>query len=164
MFSKVLYIVLSARLTLLYAQFKYLSVLVIIDTNILNKEASRESPLPTNIGREPSLHFSPTRWIRRRGAWARRRLARPWAAQGGGPPPAGGRLAEGKRKGRERYWREEQIGENKIYRGVFVIFCQPDITWHATSALEAGVARLGHRMEYLTKFRDLGGRFESLGT
>ena len=38
--------------------------------------------------------------------------------------------------------REEQNGEDKNMEGGFVNSCQPDTTWHATSALEAGVARL----------------------
>ena len=67
-----------------------------------------------------------------------------------------GRLEEGER--------EEQIGEDKEYGGPFANSCQPDTTWHATSALEASVACLGLRMEHLIKFRDPGGRFESLGT
>ena len=36
--------------------------------------------------------------------------------------------------------------------------------WHATSAWEAHVARLGSQMNHLTKFRDPDARFESLGT
>jgi hypothetical protein len=61
--------------------------------------------------------------------------------------------------------REEQIGEDKNMEGFFFAnSCYPETTWHATSALQASVARLGLRMEHLTKFRDPGGRFESLGT
>jgi len=35
-------------------------------------------------------------------------------------------------------------------------------TWHAMSVLGAHMARLGHRIEYLTQFKNLDGRFESL--
>ena len=51
--------------------------------------------------------------------------------------------------------REEQIGEDKNMKGFFANSCQYNTTWHATSVLEAGVARLGPRMEHLTKFWNL---------
>ena len=35
--------------------------------------------------------------------------------------------------------------------------------WHATSAWEAHMARLGPPMNHLTEFRDPDARFESLG-
>ena len=63
-----------------------------------------------------------------------------------------------------------EIGERsrlekiRFYRGLFAIFCQRGTTWRATSVSETGVARLGPRMEHLTKFNDPCGRFESLGT
>ena len=49
---------------------------------------------------------------------------------------------------------EEQIGEDKIMQESFVNICQPGTMWHATSASEARVARLGSRMDHLTTFRD----------
>ena len=68
----------------------------------------------------------------------------------------------------ERDWRRERERSKsekiKNLEGLFANSCQPDTTWHATSALEASVACLGLRMEHLVKFRDPGGRFESLGT
>jgi len=35
-------------------------------------------------------------------------------------------------------------------------------TWHAMSVLGAHMVRLGPRIEYLTQFKNLDGRFESL--
>ena len=55
--------------------------------------------------------------------------------------------------------------ERVINVGVlFVNIVQRGTTWHATSAWEAHVARLGSQMNHLTKFRDPDARFESLGT
>ena len=57
------------------------------------------------------------------------------------------------------------MGEDEIVEGFFFVnICHCGATWHAMSALKAGVARLGPRMEHSTKFRDPGGRFGSLGT
>ena len=57
------------------------------------------------------------------------------------------------------------MGEDETVEGFFFVnICHCGAMWHATSALEAGVAHLGPRMEHSTKFRDPGGQFESLGT
>ena len=90
------------------------------------------------------------------------------AATGVWRQPRAGGVRDRGREERERDWRRERERSRsekiKNMEGLFANSCQPDTTWHATSALEAGVARLGLRMEHLTKFRDPGGRFESLGT
>jgi hypothetical protein len=50
--------------------------------------------------------------------------------------------------------KEEQMGEDIR---IFVNIRQRGTTWHAMSVLDARVARLGSRIDPLTRFRDPNG-------
>ena len=88
----------------------------------------------------------------------------------GGEEPRGARpTAMAWRRGargeaaRERE-RKEQNEEDKLMSVFFANVRHHGATWHATSASDARVARLGPRMNHLKDFRDPIRRFESLGT
>jgi hypothetical protein len=47
----------------------------------------------------------------------------------------------------------EQMGEDKNIQGIFANIYHRGATWHATSASDTCVARLGPPMKQLTEFR-----------
>ena len=70
---------------------------------------------------------------------------------------------EKEREGRK--CREEQMGEDGIMHGYFFAYVrQRGVTWHATSALGAHMARLGPRMDPFKQFADPNMHLETLRT
>ena len=55
---------------------------------------------------------------------------------------------------------EEQIGEDNTIQGFFVNIYECGAIWHAASVSKARMSRLGSRMDHLTQFMNLNGRFE----
>jgi hypothetical protein len=82
--------------------------------------------------------------LHRRTTTERRPLAVGAAAQAG--HGAGERDGEGERGGGK--YREEQMGEDET-KGIFAYVRQRGVTWHATSAPGARMARLGSEMDPL---------------